>query len=152
MYRTNKAAWGRQNFPEFLAWPDQLLPEQCSACHISQFTKWLFFFFGFSQGNFSKKVLRKINDAPTGFHGKCSPDFLNCLWESNWGWQVPVGWRTIVQPPGESFRLPDWNAVQRDREKYLFSASGENLKFINVWIPESRKQSVNYSGLSVFCG
>ena len=130
VYRTNKSAWGRQNFPEFLAWPDQLLPEQCSACHISQFTKWLFFFFfGFSQGNFSKKVLKKINDAPTGFHGKCSPDFLNCLWESNWGWHVPVGWRTIVQPPGESFRLPDkdWNAVQKDRENIYFQPRAKIL-------------------------
>ena len=84
VYRTNKSAWGRQKFPEFLAWPDQLLPGQCGACHISQVTKWLFLNL-FSQGHFSKKVLRKINDAPTGFHGKCSPDFLNCLWESNLG-------------------------------------------------------------------
>lgn len=38
------------------------------------------------------------------------------------GWQIPADRRTVVQPAGESFRLPDgdWQAV-KDRENIYFS-------------------------------
>lgn len=53
-YRKNKTTRGRQNFPEFLARREQPPPEQHGVCHISQFTKWLSFWF--SQGCFPKKL------------------------------------------------------------------------------------------------
>lgn len=130
------------------SWAVQCMP------HFTVYKMTFFFFFlvftrKFFQESFekdkwcshriSRKMFAWLSELPLGVQlGLAGPCGLKDNCPASRG-KFPAAWQGLKCCP-------------EGQRKYLFSASGKNLKFINVWIPESRKQSVNYSGLSVFCG
>lgn len=102
---------------------------------------------------FSKEALRKINGASGGFHGKSSPNLPSCLRGSASGLADPRGQKDSCPTCRGKFPVAWWGLTGcQGQRKYLLQPRAKNFKFINVWIPESQKQRVNYSVLSTFCG